>query len=64
MFSLLTQCKDAVVLEGLVNGYPNSPIIPMLVKGLLDVRTDGRWSNTQENAWVILALNSYFQGEI
>lgn len=63
---------DAVILEALVIADPStisffasqnmkeSPLIPKLIKGLLDVRRDGRWNNTQENLWVTIALDRYF----
>ena len=38
-----------------------SDLIPKLVRGLLANRTKGRWSSTQENAFVLLALDKYFQ---
>ena len=38
-----------------------SDLIPKLVRGLLANRTKGRWANTQENAFVLLALDKYFQ---
>ena len=52
---------DAVVLESLMLTRPKHPIIPKLVRGLLDHRSAGRWENTQENCWVLLALDAYFQ---
>ncbi len=51
---------DGLLLEGLIRDQPKSPLIPKLVRGLLAHRTKGRWSNTQENAWVLLALDRYF----
>ncbi len=38
-----------------------SELIPKLVRGLLANRTKGRWQSTQENAFVLLALDKYFQ---
>ena len=35
-------------------------LIPKLVRGLLDHRTKGRWQNTQENVFILLALDKYF----
>ncbi|MEQ1603617.1 MAG: alpha-2-macroglobulin family protein [Pyrinomonadaceae bacterium] len=35
-------------------------LIPKLVRGLLDHRTKGAWSNTQENVFILLALDKYF----
>jgi alpha-2-macroglobulin len=51
---------DAVILEALIEAQPESDLIPKLVRGLLGHRTQGRWGNTQENIWVLLALDSYF----
>ncbi|HXK10111.1 MAG TPA: alpha-2-macroglobulin family protein [Vicinamibacteria bacterium] len=52
---------DAIVLEALVADQPGSDLIPKLVEGLLAHRTAGRWTNTQENVFVLLALDRYFQ---
>ncbi|MBI5480032.1 MAG: Ig-like domain-containing protein [Deltaproteobacteria bacterium] len=51
---------DAVLLEALITVEPRSDLIPKLVAGLLAHRTAGRWENTQENAFVLLALDRYF----
>ena len=51
---------DAVLLEALVVDQPDSDLITKLVRGLLGHRTAGRWSNTQENVWVLLAMDRYF----
>ena len=39
---------------------PDSDLIPKLVTGLLAHRTQGRWGNTQENVFVLIALDRYF----
>ncbi|HET7229394.1 MAG TPA: hypothetical protein VFJ16_05295, partial [Longimicrobium sp.] len=52
---------DGVVLEALVAADPNNPLVPKAVRGLLGHRVRGRWQNTQENAWVLLALDRYFR---
>ncbi len=52
--------SDAVLLEALVVDQPDSDLITKLVRALLGHRTAGRWSNTQENVWVLLALDRYF----
>jgi uncharacterized protein YfaS (alpha-2-macroglobulin family) len=52
---------DAVILEALIADQPTSDLIPKLVTGLLAHRRAGRWENTQENAFVLLALDRYFQ---
>jgi uncharacterized protein YfaS (alpha-2-macroglobulin family) len=52
---------DAVVLEALLRADPRSELATRTVRGLLGHRVRGRWSNTQENAWVLLALDRYFR---
>ncbi len=52
--------SDAVLLEALVVDQPDSDLITKLVRGLLGHRTAGRWNNTQENVWVLLAMDRYF----
>jgi hypothetical protein len=51
---------DALLLEALIKDQPKSDLIVKLVRGLLAHRTAGRWSGTQESAWVLLALDKYF----
>src|SRR6476661_5857545 len=51
---------DGVLLEALIKAEPNNDLIPKLVRGLLDHRTKGAWSNTQENVFILLALDKYF----
>jgi uncharacterized protein YfaS (alpha-2-macroglobulin family) len=51
---------DAVILEALIGDQPQSDLIPKIVRGLLAHRKQGRWENTQENAFVLLALDRYF----
>ncbi len=51
---------DAVVLDALLRYDPHNRLNPKLVRGLLDHRTRGRWDNTQENVFVLLALGRYF----
>jgi alpha-2-macroglobulin len=52
---------DAVVLEALIGDQPKSDLIPKIVTGLLGHRRAGRWLNTQENVFILLALDRYFQ---
>ena len=52
---------DGVLLEALLKAEPNNDLIPKLVRGLLAQRTKGRWSNTQENVFILLALDKYFE---
>ena len=51
---------DAVILEALIGDQPANDLIPKLVRGLLGHRVAGRWENTQENSFVLLALDKYF----
>jgi len=51
---------DALLLSGLMDAQPDSDLIIKLVRGLLGHRKRGRWSSTQENVWVLLALKRYF----
>ena len=52
---------DAILLEALIADQPQSDLVPKLVEGLLAHRTAGRWTSTQENVFVLLALDRYFQ---
>ncbi|MBT9586305.1 hypothetical protein IV102_23385 [bacterium] len=52
---------DAILLEALIQDQPGSDLLPKLVRNLLDHRVAGRWASTQENCFVLLALNEYFQ---
>jgi hypothetical protein len=52
---------DGVMLDALIQEQPSLDLIPKLVTGLLAHRKAGRWLNTQENAFVLLALDRYFK---
>jgi hypothetical protein len=51
---------DAIILEALIVVEPKADLIPKVVTGLLAHRTKGRWGNTQENTFVLVALDRYF----
>jgi alpha-2-macroglobulin len=51
--------SDAIALRVLMQGRPEHPIVPKLVRGLLEARKGGRWRNTQENAYALLAVLEY-----
>jgi len=51
---------DAIILDAMIAADPNSDLIPKVVNGLLAHRTQGRWNSTQENVFVLLALDRYF----
>jgi hypothetical protein len=56
---------DAVMLDALIQDSKdpdlNHDLIPKLVTGLLGHRKAGRWLNTQENTFALVALDRYFQ---
>lgn len=52
---------DGILLEAMIKDQPKSDLIPKLARGLLAGRKRGRWSNTQDNCFVLLALDLYFQ---
>ncbi|MEY2960089.1 MAG: hypothetical protein RLZZ01_2657, partial [Actinomycetota bacterium] len=51
---------DGIVLDALVTEEPDSDLIPKVVAGLLGNQVRGRWNNTYENAFILLALHRYF----
>ncbi|HET9912653.1 MAG TPA: Ig-like domain-containing protein [Anaerolineales bacterium] len=51
---------DAILLDALIEDNPQSDLIVKVVNGLLAHRTKGRWGNTQENVFVLLTLDRYF----
>lgn len=51
---------DALLLDAMIRDNPDDELIPKVVNGLLAHRTQGRWSNTQENVFILLALDRYF----
>ncbi|MGE3763679.1 MAG: alpha-2-macroglobulin family protein [Kofleriaceae bacterium] len=52
---------DAIMLESLIQEQKGLDLIPKVVTGLLAHRKAGRWLNTQENTFALLALDLYFQ---
>jgi uncharacterized protein YfaS (alpha-2-macroglobulin family) len=48
----------ALVLLALLETTPDEPAIRRLGEGLLAARTDGRWQNTQESVYSLLALSA------
>ncbi|NJM91139.1 MAG: hypothetical protein HC863_02475 [Myxococcales bacterium] len=49
------------MLESLIAEQKDLDLIPKLVAGLLAHKKAGRWESTQENTFVLLALDKYFQ---
>ena len=52
---------DAVMLESLIQEKQDLDLIPKIVTGLLAHRKAGRWLNTQENTYALLAMDLYFR---
>jgi alpha-2-macroglobulin len=51
--------SSALVLIALLHTAPEHPLAAKLTRGLLDARRGGRWANTQENAYALVALADY-----
>jgi alpha-2-macroglobulin len=52
---------DAVALEALLATAADDDVASKLAQSLLAHRVAGRWAGTQENVWVLLALDRYFR---
>jgi alpha-2-macroglobulin len=52
---------DALALEALLRGDPDTDLVPKVVRALQAHRVRGRWRSTQENSFVLLALERYFR---
>jgi len=52
---------DGIMLESLIQEQESLDLIPKIVTGLLAHKKAGRWLNTQENAFILLALDLYFR---
>ena len=52
---------DGILLEAMIDDRPSHDALPKIAQGLLAHRKRGRWLNTQENVFVLLALDRYFQ---
>jgi hypothetical protein len=51
--------SDALVLSALLRARPDHPLVEKLARGLLERRIGGKWRNTQENAYALVALAEY-----
>ncbi|MCA9970789.1 MAG: hypothetical protein KC425_11275, partial [Anaerolineales bacterium] len=49
----------AILLDTMIKLQPDSPLVANAVRWLMDTRTAGRWSSTQETAWALLSLTSW-----
>ena len=52
---------DGILLDALIEVRPKSDLVPKVVRALLAHRTRGAWGSTQDNAFVLLALDRYFR---
>jgi uncharacterized protein YfaS (alpha-2-macroglobulin family) len=52
---------DGILLEAMIHDQPKNDLIPKIARGLLAGRNRGRWENTQDNCFVLLALDLYFK---
>jgi uncharacterized protein YfaS (alpha-2-macroglobulin family) len=51
---------DGVILDALIGEAPGSDLIVKTVNGLLGHQTRGRWNSAQDNAFILIAMNRYF----
>lgn len=51
---------DALVLDALLAVKPDSDLVGKVVKGLMSQQRGGRWNNLQDNAFVLMAVRSYY----
>jgi alpha-2-macroglobulin len=53
--------STAIVLGTLVRSGSDPELVTRMVRWLMRVRKDGRWGNTQENAWAMASLVDYYR---
>jgi len=53
--------STAMVLQALLEAQPEHPLIEKLTAYLLEARKNGRWHNTQETVYALLALHGYYR---
>ncbi|MCK5799789.1 MAG: hypothetical protein KAI47_21515, partial [Deltaproteobacteria bacterium] len=53
--------STAMVLDTLLRINPDHPLVDKLVAHLIAKRKDGRWRNTQETVYALVALHRYYQ---
>ncbi len=52
---------DAIILGTLLVTDPKDAMIDKIVRGLMRARVQGRWSNTQSNAYSLMAMSDYYR---
>lgn len=53
--------STAIVLGTLVRGGEDEELVKRMVPWLMQARKNGRWNDTQENAWAMAALVDYYK---
>lgn len=53
--------STAMVLDTLLRVQPDHPLVEKLVAYMVAQRKDGRWRNTQETVYALVALHSYYE---
>jgi uncharacterized protein YfaS (alpha-2-macroglobulin family) len=53
--------STAMGLGSLVRNSDDAALVPGFVRWLMKARKDGRWGNTQENAWALESLVDYYR---
>lgn len=53
--------STALALGSLVRNVPGDPLVPRMVRWLMQVRKNGRWDDTQENGVALEALVDYYK---
>jgi len=49
-----------MIINTLITCDTKNAVIVKLVRGLLDLRKNGRWYNTQDNAFALMAMHKYY----
>ncbi len=53
--------STAMVLDALLAADQNNPLVEKLVRYLVSARKNGRWSNTQETVYALMAMYRYYE---
>jgi uncharacterized protein YfaS (alpha-2-macroglobulin family) len=53
--------STAIVMGTYVRGGQDEEIVKRMVRWMMQVRKNGRWGNTQENAWALEAFVDYYR---
>ena len=51
--------STSIILDAFTRIDPSNPLLPNVVRWLMQARQAGTWSSTQENAWAIIALTDW-----